>query len=898
MMYARRFSTQTQITKVIVLFVALFFSFVAFAHGQNCTLLTGFSPSTLNNGNTISAYSIPEASYTKSCEEAKGNITCTNGSVINGNIYKYANCTEHTRNNCTTPIAAEHLEYKYLYSANTGSYTKSCGQLRQMLQCLHGVFTGGTNPSMYSFGTCTDPNWRQCINTRTNSYYDHEESIVWYLATSPWSWNTCTTLQRTLTCYDGTWSGGNQSTMFNWCTNPPNFASCINIWTNASVSHWGTLTAYSNALSPMGGTCADVIKPLLCINGLWSGNGTAQQIGLYSWCTKAGTLWCTNIITWTGTVAHWRTANVFTHPSANQSNNESCMSLMIPVTCTNGQRIGAWFSPNMTYYTWCQNISSGSCAHPRSTNTYTPHLWFITAYTTNAPTASYGCDSVKVNLYCNAWWRRLGSGWWSPIPTPTNNYFWTCGWCILPRWTPLGEWLSTSAYSRTWTNFPQTCTNFSTLLLCEWWILQGNWQIYQYSGCTDIPGLVPGIDLAIDKSPGILWVHNISGTLIAQWSSPQLNIVLENKWDTDFSWTIATPGFLQCTREEEELAVYKSNSINSLIINAGTKLGINIRIQALFTQSLWNKTLKCFITPWDASYDDFNLSNNIWSWNFEIVEADRFDLALMKSIDPISKNLDAAEGAKWAQWAQNFVFNTIMNVLFPLIIVLGILSAILGFYGVMFSHDENKIKEWTNYIVYWVIGIIFIMSAKFIWQNIFDLLKWDVVGTTIAQWLYNNILFPFIKLAIYLVLGAMFVLLISRVITFLFGSDTDAQKKAGTLIGWNVISMLVIIWAKQIVEVIYGKQDQILANATNLGEIWSGILADKHIPILYQVINYALGISALVILVIIILQTIKLLMKPDDPAQIKSIKNSLFYMLIWILVLGSGYLIVNFAIIN
>jgi hypothetical protein len=28
---------------------------------------------------------------------------------------------------------------------------------------------------------------------------------------------------------------------------------------------------------------------------------------------------------------------------------------------------------------------------------------------------------------------------------------------------------------------------------------------------------------------------------------------------------------------------------------------------------------------------------------FEVVEADRFDLALMKSIDPISKNLDAAE---------------------------------------------------------------------------------------------------------------------------------------------------------------------------------------------------------------------------------------------------------------
>jgi hypothetical protein len=39
----------------------------------------------------------------------------------------------------------------------------------------------------------------------------------------------------------------------------------------------------------------------------------------------------------------------------------------------------------------------------------------------------------------------------------------------------------------------------------------------------------------------------------------------------------------------------------------------------------------------------------------------------------------------------------------------------------------------------------------------------------------------------------MFVILVGRVITFLFGSDADAQKKAGTLIGWNVISMLVII---------------------------------------------------------------------------------------------------------
>jgi hypothetical protein len=41
----------------------------------------------------------------------------------------------------------------------------------------------------------------------------------------------------------------------------------------------------------------------------------------------------------------------------------------------------------------------------------------------------------------------------------------------------------------------------------------------------------------------------------------------------------------------------------------------------------------------------------------------------------------------------------------------------------MFSKDENKIKESTRYIIYGVIGIVFIMSAKFIGQNVFNLLQ-------------------------------------------------------------------------------------------------------------------------------------------------------------------------------
>jgi len=110
--------------------------------------------------------------------------------------------------------------------------------------------------------------------------------------------------------------------------------------------------------------------------------------------------------------------------------------------------------------------------------------------------------------------------------------------------------------------------------------------------------------------------------------------------------------------------------------------------------------------------------------------------------------------------------------------------------------------------------------------------------------------------------------------------------------------MLVIIGAKQIVEAIYGKADQVTREISNLGEIGSGILADKNIPILYHIINRVMGLTSLAVLIIIIFQTISLLMKPDSPDQMKSLKNSLLYVFIGLMIIGAGYLITNFLIVN
>ena len=72
---------------------------------------------------------------------------------------------------------------------------------------------------------------------------------------------------------------------------------------------------------------------------------------------------------------------------------------------------------------------------------------------------------------------------------------------------------------------------------------------------------------------------------------------------------------------------------------------------------------------------------------------------------------------------KNLVFDKLMNVLVPLIIIIGILIAIIGFYKLMFSTDDKAVSEGTKYVIFGVVGIIVIVSARFIGNTIFDILN-------------------------------------------------------------------------------------------------------------------------------------------------------------------------------
>lgn len=537
--------------------------------------------------------------------------------------------------------------------------------------------------------------------------------------------------------------------------------------------------------------------------------------------------------------------------------------------------------------TWdCTQRSGGIITSGNTAVWYSTILWSVTGQ--NYPN---GCAPFSGQLTCIngnlLWWHTFYKYTLSQCAAGTPQS------CTLPRWNILPHGANVTWYSATWIDYPGDCNTISTALTCVNGNLNGNRQTYSNPGCTQWNPLFNGTDLEILPTfsglPG-------GGTWIAQWSSPAINLALRNN-GTILVNTTAAAWFITCTRTDQNINVYTSPALGSLVINPGTKIGLPIQLKSIFTQALGEKHISCTIN-FDADQDT---SNNTRSQTFGVSKANRFDLAMETSIASIKWNLEPAEAALGTQGVSNFVFTKVMSFLVPLIVVIGILIAIIWFYKIMFSGDEKAVGEWTKFVIYGLVGIIVIMSAKFIGSNIYSILTpatWDIKWFQIAKDLYDKIAYPFIKFAIYLVLGAMFVILLTRVMSFLFGTDADAKKKAGTLIGRNIIGMLVIIGAKQIVEAVYGKYAAVVKDISNLGEIGSWVLADKQIPLVYTVVNRVLWLTALVILILIIVQTIQLLLKPSDEKQMTSVKNSLMYMFIGLLVIGTGYLIVNFLIIN
>lgn len=285
----------------------------------------------------------------------------------------------------------------------------------------------------------------------------------------------------------------------------------------------------------------------------------------------------------------------------------------------------------------------------------------------------------------------------------------------------------------------------------------------------------------------------------------------------------------------------------------------------------------------------------------------------------LSSAIRWGEVVTWEKWSELFNKQVLAIIwyIIDIFIVLGIAIAFIGGYKIMTSSKEDSLKDGIRLVIFGIIWIIIMVSARFlaewfVWQEwqtgIIRELFTDGADSAgfqpnwirFASALYNKILYPFIKFILYFVVWILFFMMAGKVFAYVTSTDDTAKKKAWWVIIWSVVGILIIMWAKQLVESVMGQQDIVVnESATRINEQTPGsVLNFGRIPIVTQIINRVMWLTMLIILILIIIQGYKMFTKPDDPKNRESLKKTLLYIIIWVLVIWAAYAISSVLVIN
>ncbi|MFA7284197.1 MAG: hypothetical protein WC004_00035 [Candidatus Absconditabacterales bacterium] len=280
-----------------------------------------------------------------------------------------------------------------------------------------------------------------------------------------------------------------------------------------------------------------------------------------------------------------------------------------------------------------------------------------------------------------------------------------------------------------------------------------------------------------------------------------------------------------------------------------------------------------------------------------------FNELLYETIDPIKENIETNTPYGGVDGIVVFVIDLFKTYVFPIVIILAVLLAIFGFMDIMISDSEEKRNKGVNYFIWGIVGIIIFVSAEFIFNNLYGVvgnLSENKSLNEYAQQIYNNLIYPFIKLGMYIIMGGMFVLLLVKTIQFITSPSDKAPAQAKSIIISAVTGIVVILLAKTMVEAVYGKQADIIKNTGTIFLQTDGLLSvnSQNYQTIFNIINYFLGFAALFVLCIIIYQAYLMLFDSNTDDGIKKMRKNLLYIFGGLLLIGISYLIVNVLIIN
>ena len=283
---------------------------------------------------------------------------------------------------------------------------------------------------------------------------------------------------------------------------------------------------------------------------------------------------------------------------------------------------------------------------------------------------------------------------------------------------------------------------------------------------------------------------------------------------------------------------------------------------------------------------------------------------------------DVITDKTWADLFNKQVLQ-IIGYIIDIFIVVWIAVAFIGAYKIMTSEKEDASKEWMRLVLFGIVWIIVMVSARFLaewltweagewWEGIGIIREaFDSVDSSEPNWikfssaLYNKIIYPFIKVALYFVAWILFFMTVARVVTYVTSTDDSVKKKAWWVIIWCAVWIFIVMWAKQLVEAVMWKQKKVLntddATWIDGGSetwMWNWILWFENIPLVIQIINWVMWLTMFAILILIIIQWYRMFTKPDDPKNRESLKKTLIYIVIWVLVIWAAYAISSALVIN
>lgn len=294
----------------------------------------------------------------------------------------------------------------------------------------------------------------------------------------------------------------------------------------------------------------------------------------------------------------------------------------------------------------------------------------------------------------------------------------------------------------------------------------------------------------------------------------------------------------------------------------------------------------------------------IWLWLTNICIWANTDL-----LDQSTKNTNLQWN--WAiynsEWLKNFLINTIwIDILIPLLMLVSLIIIFIGIYKMMYSEKDEEQDKWKNMVLRSIVWIVIMVSAVFIAKQLVWtswnawVLNWDSIDwISMAKDLYWVIFFPFIKLAMFIVMWALFLILLTHAIKFVISPSDDIKKHSRTIIIWNIIWLIIVMSAKQLVVAIYwDASTSTTSTKWDLWDVWKWILNDQNLSFINNWINRIMWFVALMILIVIIYESFMLLTNPNKDDNIKRIKKSIIFAFIWVLIIGWWYLLSTFLSLN